>query len=198
MAKLKPTAAVPACFTNVNDDNVKFYGRNQTAQRLVICQQVNGAVFQLSWGSGNGKNCLAQDIDIDVIRCENNTKPSSREGNQPVLNLVKQGAGNVIDGIRLEPVRVEDGFGFLVGLRQASVTVRNITLNDITITGKVRGTNHLRAAQSRVVQPAHRQAHGRWFVRQRGRTVHAAGRLGQRASRLARGGKVEVTCNALN
>jgi len=130
-------------FMKVNDDNVKLYGKNQTARRLVIYQQVNGAVFQLGWGSANARNCLAQDIDI--IRCENNTKPPSHEGNQPVLNLVKQGANNVVDGLRLERVRIEDDIIFLMGLRQASGTVRNLLLRDIDIHGRVLGTNHLRA-----------------------------------------------------
>jgi hypothetical protein len=141
-------SVVEDSFMKVNDDNVKFYAADQIARRLVIYQQVNGAVFQLGWGGAgqNATRCLAEDIDI--VRVENLGRGTSREANQPVLNLRRQNEKSVIDGVTLQRVRIEDDLLFLVGMSDAAGTVDGIVLRDVAISGRIIGKNFLRATET--------------------------------------------------
>jgi hypothetical protein len=137
-------------FIKVNDDNVKFYGRNQIARDLVIYQQINGAPFQLGWGGAgqNARNCLAE--NIDVVGCAAATK-TEREGNQAFLNLRNQSAESVIDGVILRNIRVDCDLPMLVGLTQVKGQVRNLHFENVRIAGKINGTNFVRTESSGVV-----------------------------------------------
>ena len=136
-------SSISDSFLKVNDDSVKFYGKNQTARDLVIYQQVNGAPFQLGWG-GDGQsatNCLAE--NIDVVACEAADK-TQREGNQALLNLRNQSAKSVIDGVTIRHLRVDSDLPMLVGLIQVKGTVRNLVFEDVGVHGKMNGKNFLR------------------------------------------------------
>lgn len=138
-------------FMKVNDDNVKFYGTNQIARRLVLYQQINGAPFQLGWGgaSQQATNCLAE--DIDVIACEAATK-IERESNQAFLNLRHQSPESVIDGVTLRRIRVDSDLPMLVGLTQVKGTVRNLHFEDVQIKGRINGKNFLRTEGTGSIQ----------------------------------------------
>jgi hypothetical protein len=136
-------SSIEDSFIKVNDDSVKLYGKNQTARRLVIYQQVNGAPFQLGWGgaSQRAQNCLVE--DIDVVACDAADK-TQREGNQAFLNLRHQSAESVIDGVMLRRIRFDCDIAMLVGFLQVKGTVRNVAFEDVTLHGKVNGKNYLR------------------------------------------------------
>lgn len=136
-------SSISDSFLKVNDDGVKFYGRNQIARDLVIYQQVNGAPFQLGWG-GDGQcatHCIAE--NIDVVACEAADK-IQREGNQAFLNLRNQSARSVIDGVTLRHLRVDSDLPMLLGLIQVKGTVRNLRFEDVVVHGKMNGRNFLR------------------------------------------------------
>ncbi len=136
-------SSITDSFLKVNDDSVKFYGKNQTARDLVIYQQVNGAPFQLGWG-GDGQsatNCLAE--NIDVVACEAADK-TQRETNQALLNLRNQSAKSVIDGVTIRRLRVDSDVPMLLGLIQVKGTVRNLLFEDVVVHGKINGKNFLR------------------------------------------------------
>jgi len=130
-------------FMKVNDDNVKFYGKNQVARNLVLYQQINGAPFQLGWGgaSQNAQDCLAEDIDL--VACGAATR-TDREANQAFLNLRNQSPGSVIAGVTLRRIRADCDVPMLIGLIQVKGKVANILLEDVTITGRQHGKNFLR------------------------------------------------------
>jgi hypothetical protein len=130
-------------FLKVNDDVVKFYGKNQTARRLTIWQQVNGAPFQLGWG-GDGQaatNCLAEDITI--IRTENTRRNPQRTSNTSLLNLQKQSPDSTISGVTIRRVNIEDDALHLLGIKDASGTISDLQLSDINIHGKVGAPGYL-------------------------------------------------------
>jgi hypothetical protein len=139
-------------FLKVNDDVVKFYGQNQTARRLTIWQQVNGAPFQLGWG-GNGQtatNCLAEDITI--IRTENTNRNPAKTSNTSLLNLQKQDPESRISGVTIRRVRIEDDALHLLGIKDASGSIAGIQLSDIEIHGKVGSPGYLLTAGSGKVE----------------------------------------------
>jgi hypothetical protein len=130
-------------FLKVNDDVVKFYGKNQTARRLTIWQQVNGAPFQLGWG-GDGQaasNCLAEDITI--IRTENTRRNPGKTSNTSLLNLQKQGSNSRISGVTIRRVVIEDDALHLLGIKDASGSITGIQLQDIRIHGRIGAPGYL-------------------------------------------------------
>lgn len=149
-------SSIEDSFIKVNDDNVKLYGRDQTARRLVIYQQVNGAPFQLGWGGAgqNARNCLVEDIDVVACDAANKTQ---REGNQAFLNLRHQNAGSVIDGVTLRRLRFDCPIAMLVGFLQVKGSVRNIRFEDVTLRGPVNGKNYLRTEDAGSIAGLHLQ-----------------------------------------
>ena len=138
-----PGSLIEDSFMKVNDDLVKLYAADQTARRLVLYQQVNGAPFQLGWGGAGqqARNCLVEDIDL--IACEAAGK-TTREANQAFLNLRHQHADSAIDGVTMKRIRIDDDIAMLVGLTQVKGTVRNLVLEDVTLRGRVNGANFVR------------------------------------------------------
>lgn len=136
-------SVVEDSFMKVNDDSVKLYGARQTARRLVLYQQINGAPFQLGWGGAGqaARDCVVEDIDL--IACEAATK-TQREANQAFLNLRNQAADSTIDGVTLRRIRIDDDIAMLVGLIQVKGTVRNLHFADVTLRGQVHGANFIR------------------------------------------------------
>jgi len=137
-------SSVVDSFMKVNDDSVKFYGANQVARDLVIFQQVNGAPFQLGWGGAQqvATHCLAENIDI--VRSEAIQRVNGGERNLAFLNLRRQNAASVIDGVTIRNVRIEGDIVHLLGLSAVNGQVRNIVLRDIAIAGKILRPNYLR------------------------------------------------------
>lgn len=126
-------------FMKVFDDNVKLYGVNQKATNLVLYQQHNGAPFQLSWGSQSGQHCLADTIDI--VKCWVNKKGGP--GNSAVLNL-RKGSDRPISDITIRNLRADQGIYQLIGFgNDKGGTVKNITLENVTIHGKQSQSSYL-------------------------------------------------------
>lgn len=137
-----PGSVVEDSFMKVNDDNVKLYNPNQTARRLVLYQQVNGAPFQLGWGGAGQRatHCLVEDIDI--IACEAAHKTTD-ERNQAILNLRNQNAASTIDGVTVRRLTIDSDIAMLVGLTRVKGTVRNLRFEDILVRGPMNGRHFI-------------------------------------------------------
>jgi hypothetical protein len=144
-------SSIEDSFIKVNDDSVKLYGRNQTARRLVIYQQVNGAPFQLGWGGATQAafNCLVEDIDL--VACDAADK-TQREANQAFLNLRRQSPESTIDGITLRRIRIDCDIPMLVGFLEVKGTVKNILFEEVSIKGTERGSSFIRTQDDGVVE----------------------------------------------
>lgn len=144
-------SVVEDSFMKVNDDSVKFYGKNQIARNLVIWQQVNGAPFQLGWGGAgqSAQNCLAE--NIDMIACESLSRGPG-ERTQTLLNLRNQSPESVIDGVTMRNIRVDGDMWGLLGLGQVKGRVRNIVFDNVTIKGSLKFHNFIRVEDNGSVE----------------------------------------------
>ena len=59
-----PNSTVSNCFIWANDDSIKPYRDNITFEDCVCWHLNNGAIIQMSWGSGNSTNVIIRRIDI--------------------------------------------------------------------------------------------------------------------------------------
>lgn len=99
-------------FVKANDDSIKINGAasGSLVQRIVVWQQVNGAVVQLGWVSPLSESG-ATVRDIDVIRvcyCCTAAGWCATGDNNAIVDLAPDGTSVFnIDGVTIENVRVE-------------------------------------------------------------------------------------------
>lgn len=130
------------CFFKVNDDVVKLYSTNTTVKDLVIYQQINGAPFQLSWGSGKGHKVMVDGIDIvqsDVLNDNEMT------GNRAVINL-RMNNQKHISHLNFSNIRADQDVARLLGLYNGTGgQVSDIEISNVTIRGTERMPSYLNA-----------------------------------------------------
>jgi hypothetical protein len=136
-------SVVEDCFFKVNDDVVKLYCHDLVVRRCLIWAQMNGAPFQLTWNL-RGPVRGARVSDCIIMASE---VSSDRElmGNRSVVNS-RLNMGAEISDFVFERIRVEGDVYRLLGLHIGQAgTIRDLTLRDIEITGRLRYFNYLNA-----------------------------------------------------
>jgi len=144
---IEKNGRIENCFFKVNDDAFKLYNSHIRVKNCVVWQMFTGAPFQLSWNlMGEPRKNIVVD-GVDIIHTDYKTEHINRA----IVNSVHGGDAD-IDGVTLKNIRIEGDTWRLVMLtlkrtRYGSAkhlgNIRNITLQNVSVEGKVLHPNVL-------------------------------------------------------
>jgi hypothetical protein len=126
-------------FFKCNDDSIKLYYDGIDVARCVIWQQFNGGALQLSWGHGGVRQGFTV-REIDIIHDEHRRDANNRG----LISCVK--LESPMRGMLFEDIRVEGDAFRLIDLRvHPGGSIRDLTLRNISVEGRILDANYLRA-----------------------------------------------------
>ncbi|XP_046559002.1 dextranase-like [Haliotis rubra] len=129
---------VEDCFICANDDALKVYTDNMVAQRVVIWQMQNGAVFQNGWWSGRDMKKV-RISDIDVIHTDWCTFKGSNcqiSDNDAVFDLAGDTKHFAMSDVVFTNIRVEGSCPRIVYWKMAngaSGTASNVRIVNLSV-----------------------------------------------------------------
>jgi len=136
-------SVVEDCFFKVNDDVVKVYCNDMIVRRCLIWAQMNGAPFQFTWNlKGPVRGVRVSDI---IVMASEVTSDRELMGNRAVINS-RLNMGAAISDFVFERIRIEGDVYRVLGLHIGQAgSIRDITLRDIEVTGRIEYFNYLNA-----------------------------------------------------
>jgi hypothetical protein len=136
-------SVVEDSFFKVNDDVVKVYCNDMVVRRCLIWAQMNGAPFQFTWNLKDPvRGVRVSDI---IIMASEVTSDRELMGNRAVVNS-RLNMGAAISDFVFERIRIEGDVYRVLGLHIGQAgSIRDITLRDIEVTGRIKYFNYLNA-----------------------------------------------------
>lgn len=120
-------STIKDCFIKVNDDFIKIYAANQTADNIVMYKQINGAGIQLGWNAaGQASNCRITNI---YVVNEDDKKPASLT-NTAVIDLVNN-EGSIITDITFRDFYLENMVQMFLCLNNNNGKLNNFIFENI-------------------------------------------------------------------
>ena len=126
-------SVVKNTFMKTNDDYIKLYSNYSYHENNTMFHQVNGAPFQLCWGSQNGDNNIVKDT---YIVFSSYSPGKNHKLNTAIINS-RNGSGNVTENNIWDGIYIDNGCHKLIGLNAQdehdsifrNFTIRNVYLN---------------------------------------------------------------------